>query len=99
MYKPALLSVHGAGRSFELLVMYHKHVPWGRSAAGILRTQIFSSREGKWGAARDIHIHNRLQVFSTFMRHRLLLRLSWWGAVFTGSATPEPTTTRSTTLN
>lgn len=58
MYKPALLSVHGAGRSFELLVMYHKHDRWGRSAACSLRTQIFTSREGEWGAARDIHIHN-----------------------------------------
>ena len=45
MYQLALLSVDGAGRSFQLLVMYNEELN------GRLLTQTFSSREGDWGIA------------------------------------------------
>ncbi|KAG0547366.1 hypothetical protein BDA96_01G073700 [Sorghum bicolor] len=60
MYRPALLSIDGAGRSFELLVMYQHDDDWS------LGTQIFSSREHEWGGARMIHVHNMPPLIQRF---------------------------------
>ncbi|KAJ1293372.1 hypothetical protein BS78_01G062900 [Paspalum vaginatum] len=55
IYRPALLSVNGGGRSFELLVMYLK---FSTSHGARLETQTFSSEKAKWSTGRLIHLQH-----------------------------------------
>ncbi|KAL6637975.1 hypothetical protein ACP70R_025547 [Stipagrostis hirtigluma subsp. patula] len=60
IFWPTLLTVDGAGRSFELLAMDKLS---SRAADELLRTQTFLSHKGEWGDVREVHLplgYNRI---------------------------------------